>query len=284
MPTDSLIANVSDTARWVAAYRASESARPDALFHDPYAERLAGERGRAIAAKVAGPFRSGWPTIVRTRLIDDLILASVAQGCDLVLSLAAGFDTRPYRLTWPESLEWVEVDLPPLIEEKDRLLAAEKPRCKLRREGVDLADPAVRRSFLERACGGAKSALVVTEGLLAYLGSDVVEAMAADFTARPGIRWWLTDVASPGSLRMSKRNVGADMSRAQLTFAPADGVAFFERRGWNALDIRSTFREARRLGRLPLRLQLGELLPAPDPRMPGDRRWAATVRFERAAR
>src|SRR6185369_17641435 len=45
-----LVSNVSDTARWVATYRAQETARPDALFKDPFAERLAGERGRAIAA------------------------------------------------------------------------------------------------------------------------------------------------------------------------------------------------------------------------------------------
>ena len=52
------ISNVSDTARWVAVYRARESARPDALFHDPYAELLAGERGRAIAAFMPRQARS----------------------------------------------------------------------------------------------------------------------------------------------------------------------------------------------------------------------------------
>lgn len=39
------VTGVSDTARWVAVYRAWESARPDALFHDPFAQRLAGDRG-----------------------------------------------------------------------------------------------------------------------------------------------------------------------------------------------------------------------------------------------
>ena len=39
------IDNISDTARWVAVYRAQETARPDAIFRDPFAERLAGERG-----------------------------------------------------------------------------------------------------------------------------------------------------------------------------------------------------------------------------------------------
>src|SRR6202043_1081171 len=57
------VSNVSDTARWVAVYRAWESARADALFHDPYADLLAGERGRAIAALMPAQARSGWPII-----------------------------------------------------------------------------------------------------------------------------------------------------------------------------------------------------------------------------
>ena len=43
------ISHISDTARWVAAYRARESERPDAIFHDPYARRLAGLQGEEIA-------------------------------------------------------------------------------------------------------------------------------------------------------------------------------------------------------------------------------------------
>ena len=45
--------DVSDTARWVAYYRGLESERPDALFHDPWARRLAGERGRQMAERMA---------------------------------------------------------------------------------------------------------------------------------------------------------------------------------------------------------------------------------------
>lgn len=52
---DSLVSNVSDTARWVSAHRAKESARPDALFRDPLAERLAGQQGHAIAARLPQP-------------------------------------------------------------------------------------------------------------------------------------------------------------------------------------------------------------------------------------
>src|SRR5262245_602126 len=107
-----LVADVSDTARWVAVYRAWESTRRDALFHDRLADRLAGERGRAIARAAPRQARSSWPMITRTRLIDDCIAACLSAGCDRVLNLAAGLDTRPYRLDLPKDLDWIEADLP----------------------------------------------------------------------------------------------------------------------------------------------------------------------------
>src|ERR1700733_8693468 len=92
------VSNVSDTARWVAVYRANESARPDALFNDPLAERLAGEHGRDIVARFPRTMRSGWWMVARTKIIDDTILEAIHDGCDRVLNLAAGLDTRPYRV------------------------------------------------------------------------------------------------------------------------------------------------------------------------------------------
>ena len=137
---DSLVSNVSDTARWVTAHGAKESARPDALFHDPLAERLAGERGHAIVAAAPRSIRDGWWLVARTKIIDDLIADAISQGCDWVLNLAAGLDTRP-PLDLPAELGWVEADLAPLVAEKEQLLADQTPRCRLSRHAVDLADP-----------------------------------------------------------------------------------------------------------------------------------------------
>jgi|HubBroStandDraft_1064217.scaffolds.fasta_scaffold18796_1 methyltransferase (TIGR00027 family) len=281
MSEQPIISNVSDTARWVAAYRALESARPDALFKDPYAERLAGERGRAMAALGPRQTRNGWPMVIRTRLIDDLIAASVSEGCDCVLNLAAGLDTRPYRMDLPASLHWVEADLGPMIDEKERLLAGEKPRCQLRRERIDLTDPVARSAFLVRAVAGAKNALVLTEGLLVYLDQDVVRAIGQDLFAQPAIRWWVLDVGSPAILRMLQKGMGAHLDNAPMKFAPAEGVAFYEKLGWKARDIRSYFREAIRLRRGPFFFRLFAVFPDPDPRNPGNARWSAVVRFER---
>jgi O-methyltransferase involved in polyketide biosynthesis len=90
------VRNVSDTARWMAWYRAVESARADALFHDPFARRLAGPEGEAIARQVPGTDAVYRSIVTRTVVFDELVLDRVNNhGADLVLNLAAGLDTRP---------------------------------------------------------------------------------------------------------------------------------------------------------------------------------------------
>jgi methyltransferase (TIGR00027 family) len=165
----------------VAVYWAWESARPDALFRDPFAERLAGEQGEAIAKLMPRQPRGGWPLIVRTHLIDELILSSIADGCDCVINLAAGLDTRPYRMALPPSLQWIEVDLPAMIEEKQWLLGAETPLCRLARCSADLSDPTARAALLDKIAGNSTKTLVITEGLLVYLDENVVRDLANDW-------------------------------------------------------------------------------------------------------
>jgi methyltransferase (TIGR00027 family) len=146
---DQSIQHVSDTAFLVAHLRAMESARPDALFHDPLAGRLAGEKGRRLAESFATAAVTGWHVVaLRTVIIDDFISRALARGVDTILSLGAGLDTRPYRLELPPGLKWIEVDYPDVIGLKEELLDGEKPRCKLERVGLDLADRISRERFL----------------------------------------------------------------------------------------------------------------------------------------
>jgi O-methyltransferase involved in polyketide biosynthesis len=101
--SDPLIRNVSDTARWVAVYRARETERPDAHFRDPFARRLAGERGEQIAKSMPLGRDNDWSMITRTWLGDQFINEQLQQGVDMVINLAAGLDARPYRMKLPAS-------------------------------------------------------------------------------------------------------------------------------------------------------------------------------------
>ena len=99
--SETVLRDVSDTALWVALDRAHETERRHPLFRDPYARLLAGERGEQIA-RVLRRGRQSWPVVVRTAVFDELILRAIARdGVTCVLNLAAGLDTRPYRLDLP---------------------------------------------------------------------------------------------------------------------------------------------------------------------------------------
>src|SRR5207249_5958682 len=110
---------------------AYESERPDAQFRDPYARRLAGPRGEEILRSIPGGRRTAWPMVVRTVVFDEFILRAVRdEGADTVLNLAAGLDARPWRLPLPPSLRWIDVDLPEILDWKQRELAGETPACR----------------------------------------------------------------------------------------------------------------------------------------------------------
>ncbi|MEJ2184721.1 MAG: class I SAM-dependent methyltransferase [Gemmatimonadota bacterium] len=245
------IEHVSDTARWVAVYRALESERPDALFDDPFARKLAGDGAEAMVRAIPRAMDAAWAMIVRTAVMDEIILRLVREeGVDVVLNLAAGLDTRPYRLDLPAELMWVEADFAPMLAYKTERLEAEVPRCRLAREPVDLTDGQARRTLLHRAVNTGSRGLVVTEGLMVYLTREKVGAFATDLHGQPALRWWLSDLASPRLLKMMQRTHGQAMDDdVRFTFAPPEGPDFFAPFGWHLAEYHSAVEEARRLNR-----------------------------------
>jgi methyltransferase (TIGR00027 family) len=261
--TDPLIRTISDTALWAAVYRARETDRPDALFRDPLARRLAGERGAQIAAAIPAKQQNDWAWVMRTYLFDRFITEQVRQGVDAVLNLAAGLDARPYRMALPPSLRWVEVDLPDLLAYKDNVLAGEKPVCQLERVRLDLADVAARRELFGRVGREARKVLVLSEGLLIYLSEEEVAALAADLAAPPSFRLWAVDIASPGLLRLLQKTIGTHTSQgsAPLKFGPKEGPGFFARSGWKPVEVHGLLKTAAPLGRLSFWMRLLALFP-----------------------
>lgn len=271
--------NISDTALWVAVYRARETERPDAAFRDPLARRLAGERGEQIARSMPFAEKHAWSYVARTWLIDQLINQQVQAGADVVVNLAAGLDTRPYRMQLPASLQWIEVDLPAMIDYKDQALAGEKPRCALERVRLDLSDVNARRELFSKLSGRAKHALIVTEGLLPYLSPEEVLALGNDLGGQPNVRDWIVEIFSPGLLKMSRKNLSAlgEMG-SPLKFGPAEGPDFFLACGWKPVEVRSLIKAAAKLKRLSFGMRLAAMMPESNGRQ-GSRPWSAICRL-----
>ena len=260
-----LIRNISDTALWVAVYRAWESERSDAVFRDPFARRLAGKRGEEIMATIKAAHRHAWSYTARTYNIDAFVKQEVDRGADMVVDLAAGLDARPYRMQLPSSLRWVEIDLPPLFAYKEEVLKGEKPVCKLERIPLDLADAAARRKVFEQLGRSSKRAIVISEGLIVYLTADEVCSLAKDLAAQPAFTRWATDLVSPRLLAMLQKQVGTPLAQAgsPLKFGPEKGPAYFADCGWKAIEVRSMLQTAARLNRLPWLLRLFSKFPDP---------------------
>ncbi len=246
------IENISDTALWVAYYRAMETERPDALFHDPYAKLLAGARGKEIVRGLRQGRSSSWAMIVRTKVLDEIIVQTIEKfGCDTVLNLAAGLDSRPYRLSLPASLHWIDVDLPAILSYKEQKLTNEQPKCSLELVKLDLADVSLRQKLFSRINSEAKQVLVITEGLLIYLTAEQVSSLAIDLHAQSTFRWWLTEFISPQVLRYMQRAWEKQLAAAntRMQFALENSEAFYQEHGWKLAEFRSAMEEGHRLKR-----------------------------------
>jgi methyltransferase (TIGR00027 family) len=241
---DEVIQHTSESALLTAGWRAMESSRSDALFHDPLAAGLAGERGLRIARTRPD---GAWVVAIRTGLIDAFLHSAISSGIDTVINLGAGMDTRPYRMRLPPSLHWVEVDHPSLIESKNAQLSTEVPACSIERVGLDLADRDVRRELFDRIWTTSTRAMVLTEGVLGALSVDEAGGLADDLRARPGCESWVIDYFSPRLLRAYQKH--QPHPKVPVRFDPPRWETFFTEHGWRIKEIRFLGEESERLHR-----------------------------------
>jgi methyltransferase (TIGR00027 family) len=249
--SDDQIQHIIETAPWIAGCRALESSRSDALFHDPFAAALAGERGLRIAKALPDGL---WVVGIRTVVIDAFLRSAISAGIEMIVNLGAGLDTRPYRMDLPSSLRWIEVDHPSLIEGKEAQLRNEAPACSVERFGLDLTEHGARQELFDRLGATSTRALALTEGLVSYLSVDEAAALADDLRAQPSFELWVTEYLSPRRLRYyQKHQPNQDVP---VRFDPVSCEVFFTQHGWRVQEIRYLGEESKRL-----------LRPVPLPRL-----------------
>jgi methyltransferase (TIGR00027 family) len=256
------IHHVADTALWIAAYRAIESERPDAVFKDPLARKLAGARGFKMVDATPNTKSMAFAMVARTSAIDRLVYRAVSKGVTTVINLGAGLDTRPYRLNLPNNLLWIEVDFPGTISYKNATLKGETPVCRLQRLASDLADEKARTVLFEELGKESSNALVVTEGVVAYLTSQQAANLSRDLYSVNSFRHWIMDYAQGRfrNNRMRKKLNEEVLSKTPLKFDEADPIRFFGRDGWRVEENIFVLDEADRLGRklpVPFPLNVG---------------------------
>ncbi len=275
-PEHSEIVHVSDTALMVAACRAQETAREDGLVWDPFAAKLAGERGLAILRALPR-----WEILcfgigIRIRFLDELVLEAInVRKVTTVLCLGAGLDSRPWRLPVSENVRWIEADFPAVLEYKDTVMDGYQPKCRLERIPADLND-GESRGPLFRAVGD-EPALMITEGLLSYLPTSTVEGIASEAAGTGAIRYWALDLTSRDVERRLRMDSFQSIDRMRAPDRP-DGERILEiaaRHGWTAVRHLSYIRDALQLAMERMQNDArktggtGEM-PRTEPPPPGD--------------
>jgi len=228
-------ARFAATAKWIAAARARESARPDRLFCDPFAADLAGQAGVEILARseaASGGENAFLP--VRTRYFDDLLLSA---GILQVVLLGAGLDTRAYRLALTGATHIFELDRAGVLEEKDRILSAAgaRPRSARSTVAVDLTGTWTD-ALTSAGFEASRPSMWIAEGLLFYLNEQQVRSLlgsARSLADRDSV--FAADVFGTGLLEQAQMQPYLRwLESAQLPppFCNDDPAGLFASCGW----------------------------------------------------
>jgi methyltransferase (TIGR00027 family) len=235
---------ISHTARWTAALRARESRRPDRLFEDPFAEALAGPEGfaqmeRMDAVSNLPGAKEGNPYLaIRTRFLDDFLSqAAHERGIRQIVLVAAGLDSRAFRLQWPQGTRLFELDRPEVLTAKQAILdrIRAEPRCERRIVAVDLAtrwDDALVGAGFDRTL----PSMWLAEGLLPYITEEAVRGVLKQSAslAAPESRI-AADIINRGFLEspMTRRyRQTLEKEGAPWQYGTDDPEALFESHGW----------------------------------------------------
>jgi methyltransferase (TIGR00027 family) len=254
-----IVSGVGYTALLVAGWRAVHAVSPQPLVRDEFAKYFIKASGDPyLAGQLANPSTSedeiAFPRLygVQTRFFDDFFVAAGAAGIRQGVIVAAGLDSRTYRLDWPDGTTVFEIDQPKVLEFKARVLDELGATPKARRTEVaadlrtDWPTP-----FKDAGFDPQRPSAWSVEGLLPYLTDDAQTALFSRITelCAPGSRVALgalgsrldhdqltaLETAHPGV------NMSGDVDFSALTYEPkTDPAEWLAAHGWDVEPVRNT--------------------------------------------
>nr|BBX79434.1 putative S-adenosyl-L-methionine-dependent methyltransferase [Mycobacterium florentinum] len=255
----------------VAAARAAETAGSNPLIRDDFARKLVSSAGPAWA-RLTDP-ELAWLDgdeqgqrghrlgidyqAVRTHFFDEYFAGATADGIRQVVILAAGLDSRAYRLEWPAETAVYEVDQPRVLEYKGKVLESHVPTASRRTVAVDLRDDwpaALTAAGFDRT----QPTAWLAEGLLPYLPSDAQDRLFEMFTALsvPGSQvaievFGMNASSNTNRWQRMRDRLGLDVNVQALTFHEpdrTDAAEWLANHGWH-VSVVNNREEMARLGR-----------------------------------
>jgi methyltransferase (TIGR00027 family) len=221
--------SVGSTALFVATARALEAQKPDPLVIDPFAEVFC----RAVGGDAADVLDGKVPEHqlktpdwgehfvnfqgARTKYFDTYFGQAADAGVRQIVILAAGLDSRAYRLPWPDQTTIFELDRPQVLDFKREVLNRQgaKPKAERREVAIDLREDwpqALRDSGFD----AAKPSAWIAEGLLIYLPAAAEEQL---FTGIDGLAAPASHVAVEDGAPMASEDYAAAVEEEKAALA-----------------------------------------------------------------
>jgi methyltransferase (TIGR00027 family) len=249
--------SVGATALFVATARALEAQKPEPLAVDQYAEVFC----RAVGGRVADVLDGKIPDHelktddfgqhfvnfqgARTRYFDEYFRRAADAGVRQVVILAAGLDSRAYRLPWPDGTTIFELDRPQVLDFKREVLASQgaQPRAERREIAVDLRED-WPQALRDNGFDESKPSAWIAEGLLIYLPAEAEEQLFTGIDSLSAVGSYVA-VEDGAPLEQDEYEARLEQERStpgQRTFfqllynerhAPA--TEWFGDRGWSAV-------------------------------------------------
>ncbi|KUI16297.1 SAM-dependent methyltransferase [Mycobacterium lehmannii] len=246
--------SVGSTALFVAAARALEAQKPDPIAVDPFAETfcraVGGEWADLLDGRAPGhalttdDFGAAFVDFqaVRTKYFDDYFRAAADAGLRQIVLLAAGLDSRAYRLDWPDGTVVFELDQPRVLEFKRQVLEAHTPRAERREVPVDLRDDWAH-ALRDEGFDPDEPSAWIAEGLLIYLPAGAqrelftgIDSLAAAGSHAAVEEAAPMDAGAFEAKREEERSAGEEDTFFTLVYNEQHEPAaqWFGARGWRA--------------------------------------------------
>ena len=237
---------ISNTAFYCCGVRMEDAKKTPSICNDVYAERFMDERGKQIFEPFKSEKMPNISNITRCRLIDDYLLAEVSENSQLnIISIGAGFDSRPYRL---RGGNWLEIDEPQIISYKNEKLPVDECSNPLRRISIDFAHESLKEK-LEAETAGDHTVFVI-EGVFMYLEPGVIETTISTIQSLFPKHVLYCDLMTKKFFTKFAQSVHSKLVASGGTFSerPDNPEKLFTRHNYKAIERIPMFRRAAELG------------------------------------
>ena len=237
---------ISNTAFYCCGIRMLDAEHPRSLCNDHFAKRFMDARGLQIFA----PFRSEtMPNIsntLRCHIIDEAVRSQLLEHPDsLIITVGAGFDTRPYRI---KGGEWVEIDEPQIMTYKNEKMPIAECTNNLTRISIDFANETLTEKLA--AYRQHQHIIIVIEGVFMYLENDAIETTIKQLQTLFPKHILLCDLMTKKMFDQFARSVHDKLvvAGARFTARPDNPAAIFTQHGYVEHSCTPMFKRAAELG------------------------------------